>query len=271
MSGAGVVGMLVDSHCHLDFPELAAERAAVLARARAAGVATLLTIGTRLDEFAGVRAIAEGDPDIWCSVGAHPHEAADHSALAAGELAALAAHPKVVGIGETGLDFHYDLSPRDVQERVFRAHIGASKATGLPLIIHAREADDGIARILEEERPPPGVLHCFSSGRGLAEAALGLDFYVSISGIVTFKNAEELRAIVRDLPLDRLLVETDSPYLAPVPYRGKRNEPAFVVATAVAVARLKGIEPETLAAATTENFFRLFTKARRPTPSAAPP
>jgi TatD DNase family protein len=256
--------MLVDSHCHLDFPELAAERAAVLAHARAAGVATMLTIGTRLDEFAAVQAIAETDADIWCSVGAHPHEAADHAALGSAELVALAAHPKVVGIGETGLDFHYDLSPRDVQEQVFRAHIEASKATGLPLIIHAREADDDIARILEDERPPPGVLHCFSSGRGLAEAALGLGFYVSISGIVTFKNAEELRAIVRDLPLDRLLVETDSPYLAPVPYRGKRNEPAFVAATAAAVARLKGIEPEALAAATSENFFRLFCKAKQP-------
>ena len=179
-------------------------------------------------------------------------------------LASLAAHPKVVGIGETGLDFHYDLSPRDIQERVFRAHIAASRETGLPLIIHAREADGEIARILGEERPPPGVLHCFSSGRGLAEAALALGFYISISGIVTFKNAEELRAIVRDLPLDRLLVETDAPYLAPVPYRGKRNEPAFVAATAAAVAALKGVAPEVLAAATSDNFFRLFGKAAMP-------
>lgn len=264
MSEPGRAAMLVDSHCHLDFAELAAERGAVLARARAAGVATMLTIGTRLDEFAGVRAIAEADRDIWCSVGAHPHEAADHAALTPEALARLTDHPKVVGIGETGLDFHYNLSPHDVQERVFRAHIAASKATGLPLIIHAREADDDIARILAEERPPPGVMHCFSSGRGLAEAALELGFYVSISGIVTFKNAEELRAIVRDLPLDRLLVETDSPYLAPVPYRGKRNEPAFVAATAAAVAALKGIAPEALAAATTANFFRLFGKARPP-------
>lgn len=269
MSAPGTAGMLVDSHCHLDFPELAAERAAVLARARAAGVATMLTIGTRLDEFARVREIAEADPDIWCSVGAHPHEAADHAALTPEELARRTEHPKVVGIGETGLDFHYDLSPRDVQERVFRAHIAASKATGLPLIIHAREADDNIARILEEERPPPGVLHCFSSGRSLAEAALGLGFYVSISGIVTFRNAEELRGIVRDLPLDRLLVETDSPYLAPVPYRGKRNEPAFVAATAAAVAELKGVVPAALAAATTDNFFRLFCKAKPPLAPAA--
>lgn len=261
--------MLVDSHCHLDFPDFASERAAVLARARAAGVATMLTIGTRLDEFDGVRAIAEGDADIWCSVGAHPHEAADHAHLLPSQLASLTEHPKVVGIGETGLDFHYDLSPRDIQKRVFRAHITASKLTSLPLIIHAREADDDIARILVEESPPPGVLHCFSSGRGLAEAALAIGFYISISGIVTFKNAEDLRAIVRDVPLDRLLVETDSPYLAPVPYRGKRNEPAYVAATAAAVAALKGGDPNELAAATTANFFRLFAKAKRPV--AAPP
>jgi TatD DNase family protein len=256
--------MLVDSHCHLDFPDFATEREAVVARARAAGVGTMLTIGTRLDQFAGVRAIAESDEAIWCSVGAHPHEAADHGALLPDQLMALAAHRKVVGFGETGLDFHYDLSPRDIQEHVFRTHIAAARATGLPLIIHARNADSEIARILEEERPPPGVMHCFSSGRGLAEAALALGFYISISGIVTFKNADDLRAIVRDVPLDRLLVETDSPYLAPVPYRGKRNEPAFVAATAAAVAALKGIEPEHLAAATTTNFFRLFAKAAAP-------
>ena len=261
MSEAGRAAMLVDSHCHLDFADFAAERAAVVARARAAGVGAMLTIGTRLDEFEGVRAIAEADDAIWCSVGAHPHEAADHADLSPEHLVALTAHPKVVGIGETGLDFHYDLSPRAIQEHVFRAHIAASRATGLPLIIHAREADAEIARILDEERPPPGVLHCFSSGRALAEAALALGFYVSISGIVTFKNADDLRAIVRDLPLDRLLVETDSPYLAPVPYRGKRNEPAFVKATAAAVAALKGVEPERLAAVTSANFFRLFAKA----------
>ncbi|MGH7029062.1 MAG: TatD family hydrolase [Stellaceae bacterium] len=262
----GRAAMLVDSHCHLDFPDFAAEREAVVARARAAGVGTMLTIATRLDQFDGVRTIAESDPAIWCSVGAHPHEAADHGALLPDQLTALAAHPKVVGIGETGLDFHYDLSQREVQERVFRAHIAASHATGLPLIIHAREADSEIARILEEEYPPPGVLHCFSSGQSLAETALALGFYISISGIVTFKNAEELRAIVRELPLERLLVETDSPYLAPVPYRGKRNEPAFVTATAAAVAALKGIGPQALAEATSANFFRLFAKAARPSP-----
>jgi TatD DNase family protein len=256
--------MLVDSHCHLDFPDFAPERDAVIARARAAGVGTMVTICTRLDQFDGVRAIAEGDDGIWCSVGAHPHEAADHAALTTARLIELSAHGRVVGIGETGLDFHYDLSPRDVQEQVFRAHIAASKATGLPLIIHAREADGEIAQILIEEAPPPGVLHCFSSGRALAESALGLGFYVSISGIVTFKNADDLRGIVRDIPSDRLLVETDAPYLAPVPYRGRRNEPAFVATTAAAIATLRGVDPESLAAETTANFFRLFTKARRP-------
>ena len=256
--------MLVDSHCHLDFADFAEERGAIIERARAAGVGTMLTICTRLDEFPAVQAIAESDADIWCSVGAHPHEAADHADVTADHFAALAAHPRVIGIGETGLDFHYDHSPREVQERVFRTHIAASQASGLPLIVHAREADAEIARTLQEERATAGVLHCFSSGRALAEAALDLGFYISISGIVTFKNAEELRAIVRDVPLDRLLVETDAPYLAPVPYRGRRNEPAYVATTAAAVAALKEIEPAALAAATTDNFFRLFRRAVRP-------
>jgi TatD DNase family protein len=256
--------MLVDSHCHLDFPQLADEREAVVARARAAGVVTMLTISTRLDQFAGVRAIAEADDDIWCSVGAHPHEAADHAAITATQLTMLAEHPRVIGIGETGLDFYYDHSPREVQEQVFRAHIAASKLSGLPLIVHAREADAEIGNILRQENADRGVLHCFSSGRSLAEAALDLGFYISISGIVTFRKADELRAIVQDLPLDRLLVETDAPYLAPVPYRGKRNEPAYVTTTAAVVAELKGVAVEEIAAATTENFFRLFDRARRP-------
>ena len=256
--------MLVDSHCHLDFADFAPEREAVIERARAAGIGTMVTICTRLDEFPAARAIAEAHADIWCSVGVHPHEAADYAETTADELATLAAQPRVIGIGETGLDFHYDHSPRDVQERIFRTQIAAARVSGLPLIIHAREADAEIAHILQEEGAAAGVLHCFSSGRGLAEAALDLGFYISISGIVTFKNADELRGIVRDVPLDRLLIETDAPYLAPVPYRGKRNEPAFVAATAAAVAALKGIEPEALAAATTDNFFRLFQKAARP-------
>jgi TatD DNase family protein len=253
---------LVDSHCHLDFPDFAEERAAVIARAGAAGVGTMLTISTRLDAFDEVRAIAEAYPQIWCSVGVHPHEAALHEGLATERLVTLSAHRKVVGLGETGLDFHYDLSPRDIQERVFRAHIAASHATGLPLVVHTRAADRETAAILAAERPPPGVLHCFSGGRALAEAAVAQGFYISLSGIVTFRKAEELRAIVRDLPLDRLLVETDAPYLAPVPYRGKRNEPAFVAATASVVAEIKGIAPAALAQATTANFFRLFAKAR---------
>jgi TatD DNase family protein len=256
--------MLVDSHCHLDYSDFAAERDAVIARARAAGVGTMLTIGTRLDQFPAVRTIGEAYDDVWCSVGAHPHEAADHEATTAAELAALATHPRVIGIGETGLDFYYDHSPREAQERVFRAHIAAARQTGLPLIIHARDADEAIAATLREEHPPAAVLHCFSSGRALAEAAIELGYYISISGIVTFRNAEDLRAIVRDLPLDRLLVETDAPYLAPVPHRGKRNEPAFVAATAAAVAALKGVTPEHLASITSENFFRLFSKATPP-------
>ena len=256
--------MLVDSHCHLDFPDFAAERDAVIARARAAGVGTMLTIGTRLDQFPTVRAIAEAYEDVWCSVGAHPHEAADHAATTAAELADLAAHPRVVGIGETGLDFHYDHSPREAQERVFRAHIAAARDTGLPLIIHAREADDAIAAILREEHPPAAVLHCFSSGRALADAAVELGYYISISGIVTFRKAEDLRAIVRYLPLERLLVETDAPYLAPVPHRGKRNEPAFVAATATAVAALKNVDLDLLVSITSKNFFKLFSKATLP-------
>ncbi|HYM73661.1 MAG TPA: TatD family hydrolase, partial [Stellaceae bacterium] len=234
--------MLVDSHCHLDFPDFAAEREAVISRAFAAGIGAMLTICTRLDQFAGVREIAETHPRIWCSVGAHPHEAQDHAELIGERLVELTRHPRVVGIGETGLDFHYDLSPRGTQERVFRAHIAASRESGLPLIIHAREADAEIAAILQAEKPPPGVLHCFTGSRELAEAVLGLGFYISISGIVTFRNADDLRAIVRDIPLDRLLVETDAPYLAPVPYRGRRNEPAFVAATAASVAALKEVE-----------------------------
>lgn len=252
--------MLVDSHCHLDYaaPE---DRPEIVARARRAGVRTLLTIGTKISEFPGVRAIAESDPDIWCSVGIHPHEAASESDEAVGQLAALARHPKVVGIGETGLDFFYDHSPRERQEKVFRDHCAAARETGLPLIVHTRDADPETAAILAQEGMPSGVIHCFSTGRQLAEKALDLGFFISLSGIVTFKNAGDLRAIARDVPLDRLLIETDAPYLAPVPLRGKRNEPAFIVHTAALVAELKGIPVEQLARAAHENFFRLFAKA----------
>ena len=234
--------MLVDSHCHLDFDVFDADREATIARARAAGVTTMLTICTHLSKFDAVRAVAEADPEIWCSVGVHPHEAAGEGIDAPEALMQRAAHPKVVGIGETGLDFYYDHSPREAQRVNFRAHIAAARATGLPLIVHAREADEETAQVLREEAGKgglTGVMHCFSSGRALAEAALQIGFYISLSGIVTFKNAEELREIARDVPLDRLLVETDAPYLAPMPLRGKRNEPAFVAHTARFVAEMK--------------------------------
>jgi TatD DNase family protein len=253
--------MLVDSHCHLDFAQ-EEERAGIIARARGAGVRTLLTISTKLNEFPGVRAIAESDPDIWCSVGVHPHEAEVEPA-AAEALIALTRHPKVVGIGETGLDFFYEQ-----QAQVFRAHLTASRETGLPVIVHTRDADPETIAILEEEKPQAGVIHCFSTGRELAERAVALGFYISISGIATFKNAQALRDIIRDLPLERLLVETDAPYLAPVPMRGKTNEPAFMVHTAALVAQLKGVPQEELARVTTENFFRLFSKAQPPAAAA---
>jgi TatD DNase family protein len=258
--------MLVDSHCHLDFAK-EEERAGIIARARGAGVRTLLTISTKLNEFPGVRAIAESDPDIWCSVGVHPHEAEVEPA-AAEALIALTRHPKVVGIGETGLDFFYEHSPREQQAQVFRAQLTASRETGLPVIVHTRDADPETIAILEEEKPQAGVIHCFSTGRELAERAVALGFYISISGIATFKNAQALRDIIRDLPLERLLVETDAPYLAPVPMRGKTNEPAFMVHTAALVAQLKGVPQEELARVTTENFFRLFSKAQPPAAAA---
>jgi TatD DNase family protein len=254
--------MLVDSHCHLDFADEAA-RPEIIARARRAGVRTLLTISTKLEEFGVVRAIAESDPDIWCSVGVHPHEAEVEPASAE-TLVELTQHPKVVGIGETGLDFYYEHAPRQQQTEIFRAHLSAARATGLPIIVHTRDADPETIAILEETRPPAGVIHCFSTGRALAEHALALGFYISISGIATFKNAQALRDIIRDLPLERLLVETDAPYLAPVPLRGKTNEPAFITHTAALVAQIKGVTPDELARVTSENFFRLFAKARPP-------
>ena len=259
--------MLVDSHCHLDFTAAGPERDAVIARARAAGVGTMVTIGTKISEFKEVCHIADTEDDVWCSVGIHPHEAASEPETDATALAALTRHPKVVGIGECGLDFHYDHSPRERQIAVFRAHAAAARATGLPLIVHTREADTETAAILAEEAgtgPLSGVIHCFSSGQQLADAALSLGFYISLSGIVTFKNAEALRAVARAVPLDRLLIETDAPYLAPVPLRGKRNEPAFIVHTAALLAELRGLAPAELARRTSENFFRLFAKARPP-------
>ena len=255
-------GTIVDSHCHLDYAPLEA-RAGIVSRARAVGVGTMLTICTKLSEFAAVREIAASDPNIWCSVGVHPHEAAAEVDAGTERIVALTADPKVIGIGETGLDFYYDHSPRDRQATSFRAHAAAARETGLPLIVHTRDADPETVQILREEQPLTGVIHCFSTGRELAEAALGMGFFISISGIVTFKNAATLREIVRDLPLDRLLIETDAPYLAPIPMRGKTNEPSFIVHTAAMVASLKAVPVEELARRTSDNFFRLFTKAAR--------
>ncbi|MBI1207890.1 MAG: YchF/TatD family DNA exonuclease [Azospirillum sp.] len=257
--------MLVDSHCHLDFPDFADDLDAVVERARAAGVGRMVTICTRVSRFAQVRAVAERYPDILCTVGVHPHHAADElSDATVARLTTLADDAKVVGIGETGLDYFYDKSPRDQQSESFRRHIRACLETGLPLIVHTRDADADTITILREEAAGSelrGLMHCFSSSRQLAEQAVEFGFMISLSGIVTFKKSEELRAIARDVPLDRLLVETDAPYLAPVPKRGKRNEPAFVAHTAAAVAEVKGVTSAALAAATTANFFRLFRRA----------
>ena len=259
--------MLVDSHCHLDFDVFDDDREELIARAAEAGVGTLVTICTHLSKFEAVRAIAASHENIWCSAGIHPHQVAEEGIAPVERLTELAADPLVVGIGETGLDYYYDKSPRDDQRANFRAHIKAARATGLPLIVHTRDADEDTAAILTDEAAQGGfrgVLHCFTAGRELAEVALDLGFCISLSGIVTFRNAEDLREIARDIPLDRILVETDSPFLAPIPNRGKRNEPAFVVHTARAVAELKGVGEADLAQATTENFFRLFSKVEAP-------
>ncbi|MBI3676181.1 MAG: TatD family hydrolase [Proteobacteria bacterium] len=259
--------MLVDSHCHLDFPEFAPELDAVVARANDAGVKAAVTIGTTLKNFDNARAIAERFAQVWCSVGIHPHEAEVELLEDATPLLERAKHPKVVGIGETGLDFYYEHSPRDLQAKNFRVHIAAARETGLPLIVHTRDADEDTIAILEDEMGKgafPGLIHCFTGTKRLADAALALDFCISVSGIATFKKSDKLRAVIKDVPLDRLLVETDAPYLAPMPHRGKRNEPAFVAHTAAMLAGLKGVTQDELAQATTDNFFRLFTKAKRP-------
>lgn len=255
--------MLIDSHCHLDFPDFADESDAVVARAHAAGVGRMVTISTRVRRFAGILAIAEAHDSVYCSVGTHPHNAAEEPDVTAAELIELARHPKVVAIGEAGLDFFYDKAPRDLQEQGFRRHIEAARATSLPLVIHARDADEDMIRILEEESGKgafPFILHCFSSGRRLAEVGIALGGYVSFSGILTFKKSDELRAIAADLPVERLLVETDAPYLAPTPHRGHRNEPAYVVHTARVLAETLGMGEAELQAMTTENVLRLFTK-----------
>jgi TatD DNase family protein len=255
--------MLVDSHCHLDFPDFASEIDAVVARAGAAGIGTMVTIGTKLSEAEKVIGIAERFPNVWCTVGVHPHEAASEPGDDATRLIALARHPKVVGIGETGLDYFYEHSPRDRQAACFQAHIAAARETGLPLIVHTRDADADTAAMLSREMEQgafTGLLHCFSSGQALADTALALGFYVSFSGILTFKSAEAVRAVAATVPADRLLVETDAPYLAPMPLRGKRNEPAFVAHTAKRLAELRGMSSAEIAEDTTANFHRLFRK-----------
>lgn len=255
--------MLVDSHCHLDFPDFAEERAAIVARALAAGVGRMVTISTRVKRFQQILEIAESFKEVFCSVGTHPHNAAEELDITTEDLVRLAEHPKVVAIGEAGLDYFYDKAPRDAQAQGLRTHIAAARKTGLPLVIHARNADDDMIAILRDETGKgafPFILHCFSSGRRLAEVGVELGGYVSFSGILTFKNSAELRDIARDVPRDRLLVETDAPYLAPVPHRGQRNEPAYVTETARVLAETIGVSQDEIARITTDNFFRLFSK-----------
>ena len=265
--------MLVDSHCHLDYLERDGDLDETVARARRAGVGAMITICTKLSEFEQVRAIAERYDDVTCSVGVHPHEAENEGQKDARRLVALAEHAKVVGIGETGLDYYYDHAPRARQRDSFRAHLRAARDSGLPVIVHSRDADDDTVALLREAReegPFTGVIHCFTAGPGLAQAALELGLYISVAGIVTFKKADDLRRTLEQVPLERLLVETDSPYLAPVPKRGKRNEPAYVVHTAAALAELKGVSSEELIRVTGDNFFRLFAKATRPARPKSP-
>jgi len=264
--------MLIDSHCHLDFPDFAAELDAVVARARLAGIARMVTISTRVARQAELLAITERFPDVYCSVGTHPHHAHEELDVTAADLVARTRAAKVVALGEAGLDYHYDNSPRAAQERGFRTHIAAARETGLPLVIHSREADDDTARILEEETGQgafPAVLHCFTGGRELAHRAVALGLFISFTGILTFKNSETLRAIAAKLPADRILVETDAPYLAPGRFRGKRNEPAFVVETAKVLAETRGVSFDTIARQTSENFFRLFSKVPQPVTASA--
>ena len=259
--------MLIDSHCHLDFPDFASGRDAVVERARAAGLKRMITISTRTEAFDSISLLAETYPDVFCTAGTHPHHAHEEAEVSLDRLVELACHPKCVGIGEAGLDYHYDKTPRDIAARVFRTHIAAARQSGLPLVIHARDADADIAAILTDEMGKgafSGVLHCFTSSALLAEAALSLGLYISFSGVLTFKNSQPLRDIARAVPMDRILVETDAPYLAPVPYRGKRNEPAFVAAVAEVLADVKGVSGQTIAAETSANALRLFAKMPAP-------
>ncbi|WP_024585567.1 TatD family hydrolase [Aliihoeflea sp. 2WW] len=259
--------MLVDSHCHLDFPDFEEERDAVVARALAAGVRRMVTISTRVRRFDQIRAIAEAYDEVYCSVGTHPHNAGEERDVTAAELTELSSHPKVVAIGEAGLDYHYDKAPRDAQAHGLRVHIDAARTTGLPLVIHARAADEDMIAILQDESRIgsfPFVLHCFSSGAWLAEVGVELGGYVSFSGILTFRNSQDIRDIARNVPHDRLLVETDAPFLAPVPHRGRRNEPAYVADTAKVLAETIGADETEIRRLTTDNFFRLFSKMPRP-------
>lgn len=254
---------LIDSHCHLDFKHFADEIEAVVARAEAAGVERMVTISTRIAEGEKLAALAERFPSVYFSIGTHPHQAAEEPETDLAAIRAFAAHPKCVAIGEAGLDYHYDYAPRDVAAKVFRAQIGAVRALSLPLVIHSRDADDDMAAILKDEMGKgrfAAVLHCFTSGEALARTGLDLGLYISFSGVLTFKNSDALRDIARAAPLDRVLVETDAPYLAPVPHRGRRNEPAFVVETARVLAQVKGLDETAIAAATMANTLRLFSK-----------
>jgi len=256
--------MLIDSHCHLEYKGLVEDQQGVLARAREAGIGGFLNISTRQREWDQVVGTAAREGDVWASVGIHPHEADAHARLGATALLEAAAHPKVVAIGETGLDYFYDHSDRATQQALFRTHIAVARETGLPLIVHTREAEDDTARILAEEAEQgafPALIHCFTASAGFAREMLDLGLTISLSGIVTFKNAKDLQTIAAELPEDRLLVETDAPFLAPVPHRGQVCEPAFTADTARFIAGLRGVPPEALAEATTRNFFSLFTKA----------
>ena len=264
--------MLVDSHCHLDFPDFADDLDAIVARAEAAGVGRIVTISTRVRRLESLLAITTRFPNVYCSVGTHPHNADEEDGITSDELIALTKHPKVVALGEAGLDnFYKDGSP-EAQERGFRAHIAAARSTGLPLVIHTREADEACGRILEDEiakGPFKAVLHCYTGGRELAMKAIGLGLSISFSGILTFKNSQAIRDIAAELPADRIMVETDAPYLAPGKFRGKRNEPSFVVETARVLAETRGVSIDEIAEQTTENFFRLFDKVPRPDAAAA--
>jgi TatD DNase family protein len=265
--------MLIDSHCHLDFPDFSGELDAVVDRARAAGVARAVTISTRVRRHAELLAIVERFPEVYCSIGTHPHHADEERSIGTDELIARTHHPKVVAIGEAGLDYHYDTSSRAAQEEGFRHHVAAARATGLPLVIHSRDADDDMARMLEEEMGKgafPAVLHCFTGGPDLARRAIALGLYISFTGILTFKKSDDLRAIAASLPADRILVETDAPYLAPGAHRGKRNEPAFVVEIARVLAQTRGVSTNEIARQTTDNFFCLFHKVPRPNTDPRP-